>query len=306
MVMENLEKAKSMLNKNKLDDNLFMRIYSFSTENVNSYMKYFNLKNHSLLTVGSSGDQILNAYNNGCRDITLIDVNPFAPYYIYLKIAGIISLDYQEFQQFFFKYIGLKTNYKRYSLELFNKLSNNLKALDYDSFYFFNEIFNKYSREKISDYLMNDDENNYRVIKSINNYLHDEESYNKTKKILKDIYFKYINENIFNFNSNLKYDNIFLSNLCSCEGVSLFDLRDLIKKLNDNNLNNYGSILFAYIWRTNYDSNEWEPEWKDIYKMHATRNWLKEYITEHHQITGIDDILFSPEQKNDLVLIYRK
>ena len=136
--MGNLKKAKKMLDKNKLDDDLFMRIYPFATENVNGYMNCFDLKNKSLLTVGSSGDQILNAYNKGCRDVTLIDVNPFAPFYIYLKIAGILSLDYQEFMEFFFKYIGMETNYKRYNIDLFNKLSNNLKSLDYESYYFFN------------------------------------------------------------------------------------------------------------------------------------------------------------------------
>ena len=302
--MGNLKKAKKMLDSNKLDDDLFMRIYPFATENVNGYMNYFDFKNKSLLTVGSSGDQILNAYNKGCRDITLIDVNPFAPYYIYLKIAGILSLDYQEFMEFFFKYIGMATNCKRYNIELFNKLSNNLKSLDYESYYFFNEIFNKYSREKISDYLMNDDENNHKIIKEINNYLYDEKSYNKTKKILKDICFKYINQDMFKFNSDLRYDNIFLSNICTY--VNIFELKDLIRKLNDKNLNNYGSILFAYLWNTDYNSNEWNPDIKDIYKMHATRNWLKEYITEHHQITGIHDIIFTPEKKSDLVLIYRK
>ena len=302
--MGNLKKAKKMLDKNKLDDDLFMRIYPFATENVSGYMNYFDLKDKSLLTVGSSGDQILNAYNNGCRDITLIDINPFSSYYIYLKIAGILSLDYQEFMEFFFKYIGMETNYKRYNIGLFNKLSNNLKSLDYESYYFFNEIFNKYSREKISDYLMNDDETRYKVIKGINNYLQNEESYNKTKKILKDICFKYINQDIFKFNSDLKYDNIFLSNLCT--HVNIFELKDLIRKLNDKNLNNYGSILFAYLWNTDYNSNEWHPDWKDIYKMPATKNWLGEYITEHHQIHGISDIVYSPQKDSDLVLIYRK
>ena len=301
--MENIEKAKSILDKNRLDYDLFMRIYSFATENINGYINYFDLKDKSLLTVGSSGDQVLNAYNNGCRDITLLDVNPFAPYYINLKIAGILSLDYNEFQKFFFRWLGMSYNFKRYNIELFNKLSNNLKAIDYDSYFFFNEIFNKYPRDKISDYLMNDDQNNHRVIKTINNYLQDEESYNKIKKILKNIYFKYINEDIYKFNSNLKYDNIFLSNICTYYGI--FELKDLIRKLN-NNLNKNGSMLFAYLWNTDYNSNEVNFDEKEIYRMHATRTWLEEYITEYHQIDGIYDILFYDNKKKDLVLIYRK
>ena len=43
----------------------FSRIYSFATENVSGYIDYFNFNDKSLLTVGSSGDQILNAFYNG-------------------------------------------------------------------------------------------------------------------------------------------------------------------------------------------------------------------------------------------------
>ena len=301
--MDILEKADIVINRNKIIDDLFMSIYSFSTENVKGYIDYFDLKNKSLLTVGSSGDQIINAYNKGCRDLTLIDINPFAKFYINLKIAGISSLSYQEFQIFFFRNIGLYKNNSRYNLELFNKLGNTLISIDYDSYYFFESIFNKYPVDRISNYLMNDDEESYKVIKNINNYLQNEESYNKTKKILGDIYFNYINENIFTFKSNQKYDNIFLSNLCS--KISLFELKELIENLKNNNLNKNGSMLFAYIWNTNYNSNEEDYDLYDIYKMPAVRTWLKDYISEHHQITGISDILFSLDKKSDLVLIYK-
>ena len=51
-----------------------------------------------------------------------------------------------KFQLFFFRWLkGLEYNSNRYNLELFNKLSNNLKSLDYESYYFFNEIFILYS-----------------------------------------------------------------------------------------------------------------------------------------------------------------
>ena len=59
----------------------FSRIYSFATENVSGYIDYFNFNDNSLLTVGSSGDQILNAFYNGARDITLFDINEFPNYY---------------------------------------------------------------------------------------------------------------------------------------------------------------------------------------------------------------------------------
>ena len=63
----------------------FSRIYSFATENVAGYIDYFDFENKSLLTVGSSGDQVLNAFYNGARDITLFDINEYAKYYVYLS-----------------------------------------------------------------------------------------------------------------------------------------------------------------------------------------------------------------------------
>lgn len=300
----NLEQANKMLNYSNLNNNIYMRLYSFATENINGYLKYFDLKNKSLLTVGSSGDQILNVYKEGCRDITLIDINPFAKYFINLKIAGILSFTYEEFQDFFFKWTKTELNNKRFSYDTFKKLSLNLKAIDYDSFYFFNRIFHLYSRERISDYLMNDDQDNTIVIKSINNYLNNEESYNKLKTILKDISFKFIEQDIFKFNENLKYDNIFLSNICTTTGI--FSLKELLIKLNNNNLKELGSILIGYLWSINYNSNEEGFDWKEIYRMPATRTFLKEFITEHYNIRGTKDILFNKDDRSDLVMIYRK
>ena len=296
----NLAKAKNMFYK--IDNNIYMKVYSFSTENINGYLKYFDLKNKSLLTVGSSGDQILNAYKEGCRDITLIDINPFAQYYIYLKISGILSLDYNEFQEFFYSKIN-NYNPNRFNRDLYKKISMLLKTIDYDSYYFFNELFNTYDCQQIINYLFNDDQDNYKVINKINNYLNDEESYNKLKNILKDISFKFINENIFDFKTEDKYDNIFLSNLCSTTGILV--LKDLLVMLN-NNLKENGSMQIAYLWNTNYFDNEFDIKLKEIYRMPATRTFLKDFITEHHNIEGINDILFEQPKKSDLVLIYRK
>lgn len=303
-VENNLKKANAMLSKKILDPNLFMRIYSFATENIAGYIKYFDLENKSLLTLGSSGDQVMNAYNAGCRDITLIDVNPFASYYTYLKIAAIESLTYQEFEEFFFRWIGLSFNYKRFNIKLFQKLSSNLKTMDYDSFYFFSSIFHSYSREQISDYLMNDDETNSRVIKGINTYLQDETSYNRIKKRLKDFSLNFLNQDILEISKEEKFNIIFLSNLCTYMGI--LQLKDLLMKLKENNLTEQGSILFGYLWNINFNSNEEGFEWKEIYRMPATRIFLKEFISDYFNIKGTDDIRFKEDKKSDLIMIYKR
>lgn len=284
----------------------FSRIYTFTTENISGYIDYFDFNNKSLLTVGSSGDQILNAFYNGARDITLFDINEYAKYYVYLKISAILSLSYNEFKLFFFKH-GISSfvqNKYMFSKEIFKKIKDSLRIFDYESYLFFDELFSLYEGDKIRDRLFDDDEDRNNVIKGFNKYLKDEESYNKLKSIIRKISFKYICGNIFEDNINGKFDNVFLSNLCSI--TSLEKLKNLLEKIDKNNLSSEGSILLGYLWDTSFYSENYKDNWEDIYKMPIVREYLKEYITEVYDVPGSRDILWGEDTKRDLVLIYRK
>jgi len=308
--MDNFEtklyKASSICDGKFVYSTGYSKIYSFTTENIDGYIKYFDLNNKKLLTVGSSGDQILNAFYNGARDITLFDINEYTKYYVYLKIAAILSLSYMEFKLFFFKYgiSPFKHNTYMFSKEIFNKIKDNLRLFDYESYLFFDELFSLYNANDIRDRLFDDDEDRNIVIKGFNKYLKDEESYNKLKSIIKKICFKYIHGNIFEDDIHGKFDNVFLSNLCTV--TSLEKLKNLLEKLDKNNLNNEGSILLSYLWDTSFNDENYKDHWKDIYKMPIVKEYLKEYITEVHNISGPRNILWEDNKKDDLVLIYRK
>ena len=284
----------------------FSRIYSFATENVAGYIDYFDFENKSLLTVGSSGDQVLNAFYNGARDITLFDINEYAKYYVYLKIAAILSLSNQEFVSFFLKHdiSPFKVNKDMFSKVLFNKIKDNLRLFDYESYLFFDELISLYNGEKIRSRLFDDDEDRKIVIKGINKYLQDEESYNKLKSIIRKIHFKYVNGDIFEDNIDGKFDNIFLSNLCTV--TSMENLKTLLQKLDKNNLNSNGSILFGYLWNASFTSEIYKEDWKDIYKIPIMKDFFKDYICQTCDIAGPIDILFEDDSKSDLVLVYRK
>lgn len=283
----------------------YSKIYTFTTENINGYMEYFDLKNKNLLTLGSSRDQILNSFFYGARDITLFDINPYAKYYVYLKVAAISSLNYEEFQNFFFLHgITECDNKKMFCKELFNKIKPNLRLFDYESLLFFDELFSSCEIDMIRDYLFDDDERRNNIIKDFNVYLRDEDSYNKLKSIIKKIHFNYIHGDIFQDNIPSKYDNIFLSNLCTI--TSLEKLKNLLQKLDSNNLKENGSILFGYLWDTDFYSNDFKDDWKEIYKLPLTKQVLQDFITEHHNINGARDFLWQQNTKEDLVLIYRK
>lgn len=72
----------------------FNRIYPFTTENIFGYINKFDLYNKSLLTIGSSSDQVINAAIYNCKDISVIDICPFTEFYFYLKKAAILYLKY--------------------------------------------------------------------------------------------------------------------------------------------------------------------------------------------------------------------
>ena len=281
-------------------------MYPFTTENISGYIDYFDFNNRSLLTVGSSGDQILNAFYNGAKDITLFDINENAKYYIYLKIAAILSLSYREFKMFFFKYslAPLVPNDNMFSKEIFDKIKNNLKLLDYESFVFFDKLFSLYNGYIIRDRLFDDDEDRKTVIIGFNKYLQSEQSYNRLKSIIKDIGFKYICGNLFDDDINGKFDNIFLSNICTTTDLTRF--KSLIESIDKNNLKSNGSMLLGYLWNMTYDIETYDDDWKDIYKIPIVREILKDYITEAHDVNGPKDILQHANKKRDLVLIYRK
>ena len=303
---ETLYKASSTCDGSFRYISEFSKIYPFTTENIAGYIDYFDFDDKSLLTVGSSGDQILNAFYNGARDITLFDINEYAKYYVYLKIAAILSLSYKEFKAFFFRH-GLTPfvrNHHMFSLELYEKIKDNLRLLDYESFLFFDELFSLYEPTKIRERMFDDDEDRNVVIKGMNKYLKDEESYNKLQAIIRKISFRYINGNIFEEDVNGKFDNIFLSNLCTV--ANLEQLKSLLQKLDRNNLNSGGSIQLGYLWNASFDSEEYKADWKEIYKMPIAKDYLKDFITEAHQIPGPRDILWDDPTKKDLVLIYRK
>ena len=303
---ESLYKASSICEGKFLYTTEFSKIYPFTTENISGYIDYFDFENKSLLTIGSSGDQVLNAFYNGARDITLFDINEYAKFYVYLKIAAIMSLSYTEFKAFFFRQgvTPFIRNQHMFSNDLYNKIKDNLRLLDYESFLFFDELFTLYEPTNIRERLFDDDEDRNKVIKGFNNYLKDEMSYNRLKSVIRKISFKYVYGDIFTDDIDRSFDNIILSNLCTIKSIE--QLKELLIRLDKNNLNRGGSIQLGYLWDASFDDEEFQDDWKEIYKMPIAKDKLKEFISEVHDVLGSRDILWEENKKRDLVLVYRK
>ena len=282
----------------------FFQPYPFTTENISGYIKLFDLKDKSLLTVGSSGDQAINAILRGCEDITVMDINPFAKYYFYLKKAAILSLNYKEFCEFFcYKYYnGIKCNPQVFNLKSYNKLKEILRNLDEESFLFWDTLFTKCKGKNIRRTLFKCDEVGLRVLKKVDPYLKNRLLYNKTKSKIANINPKFIKGDIFKIKLHRTYDNIFLSNIGTYNTQQ--KLKDLIDVLSMN-LNDEGKLLICYLYNT-FKDTKYYNKWPEIYDLDKLYKLFAEYITDFKSFKGICDIMFSDRSVKDSVVVYQK
>ena len=285
--------------------NGFEEIYPFTTENIAGYIDYFDLQDKSLLTVGSSGDQIINAAFKRAKDITLLDINPYAKYYYYLKAAGILELNLTDFNEFFryndypkvFKY-----NKKVFDKASYKKLKSTLKSLDNDSYLFWDELFDMHQPDHIKFSLFSNDEYGTSVLGKSNLYLQSENTYDEAKTKLKELRPEFINEDIFKSNLTKNYDNIWLSN------IACYLYQDKIKGMTDkfaDKLAVDGKLLISYLYSIDMNT-EYDDDWSPIYDLKNDLELLKEYSPIFHFFKGVNGIKHNDDDIKDSVLIYQK
>lgn len=300
-----LDKVLKKYNNKRTFDDYFEYIYPFTTENISGYINNFDLENKSLLTVGSSADQVINSAYYNCKNQTVIDICPFSKYYFYLKKAGLLELEIHEFASYFcYKNfpISFVENKRVFNIEFFNKIKGILNELDNESYLFWNELYEKMVPEDIRCILFNMDEERIRVLKEINFYLKDRATYDKVKYKIRDINPNFICEDIFKVEINDKFDNIWLSNIGAYNSVE--DIKKLVEKLS-NNLNINGKMLIAYLYDTIKNSS-FNENWATIYNLDKTNEILKDYISDFITFPGVKGILHENDNIKDSVLIYKK
>lgn len=223
-------------------------VYHCSNERLNSYFKDLNLLNARIATVGSSGDQALNAIFYGAKDVTLIDGNIFTHAYVEYKIAMIKNLDFKTFKQHLGKFSMF--NWKTYSL-ISHDLSKEIQQ-------FFDEIMlnqddhgHDYDEGYLTDSLVR---NNlfhtpcHDFDSEIENlFYNNSEDYVKLQTLLKKQNFtlRFVTADVQDFPKKLKgkFDYIFLSNIFPYvdKNVMIDVINKLLKKINPN-----GEIQYNY------------------------------------------------------------
>lgn len=301
---KDLEKAlsicKSCLFSYSQIDSMFEFIYPFTTENINGYISKFDLKDKSLLTVGSSSDQVINAVMYDCYNQTVVDICPYTKYYFYLKKAALMSLDYEEFEQFLF-YKNYFRNKHFFSTSLFNKIKDTLATLDYNSYLFWTTLFSNCSVNRIRERLFTSDTLSTVILKDVNPYLKDEKAYKIASDKIAKLQPKFICANMFDAELTGNFDNIFLSNM-----AQYYELQDFKKLLDylDTLLNENGKMLTCYLYNITKNS-KYDSSLLPIYNLKETLLVLKKYITHFESFEGVDGIKYD-ESIKDSALIYQK
>ena len=279
-------------------------IFAFTTENISGYINYFDLKDKSLLTVGSSGDQIINATLFDPKSITLYDIAPESKYYYYLKAAGVISLTKDEFLEFFrYKDYNGVYNPNVFNMKSYNKIKKTLKHLNKNAYLYYEELFNTFSNITIRKALFHPCEYSTDKIEKFNIYLSSNISYDMAATKLKVVKPKFVCRDILDINSSHKYDNIWLSNI-----ATWFDRKDIIDKLASKSydcLNEEGKLLLSYLYTATTEFI-YESHFAPIYDIKTILQKYKEYNIELKEFDGVrydsDDI----EDKKDSVLLLKK
>ena len=285
-------------------DSGFYKIYPFTTENIGGYIDEFDLKDKSLLTVGSSGDQVINSILKGCKDITVIDINPYTKMYYYLKAASIINLNVDEFYDYLryidYPYPFIK-NYLVFSKSIFKKIESTLKDMDYESYLFWKKLFSSFDLNDIRTNIFMLDEYQNNVLNSCNLYLQNENNYNKVKRLLRNIKPNFINEDLFKADIKKSFDNIWFSNIGTY--LQIKEIRKLLYKYSFL-LNLDGKILISYLYNTSENIN-YKSEFMNIYDLEKTFRLLSKYNPKLITFEGIEGIKMK-KQINDSILVYEK
>lgn len=292
-IIQNVDQILKKNGKLNSDFGELSKIYLMTTENIRAFLEKYNLQDKEILTVAGSGDQMLNAYLMGAKNVTCFDINPLAFYQVKLKKAAVSTLSYEEFTDFFF--YGTEFFFNP---DLFKKIAG---SLDKESIDFWNYFFSNYSSDQIYYKLFHPFGSRLKQQQRLNSYL-EQDNYQKLAAILKDKEVSFIQSNVTTLREQIDnnyYDMILLSNISdSIENIwpdnSLKNFKRLIHSLSKN-LKNNGIIQVGYIYTYYYNYGH-------VFKRHNERE--KIFTPDEFKTTLIPSYQFHSE--SDAVVTFQK
>ena len=216
-------------------------IYVKSNERIQNYNKYLENRK-KVLSVIASSDQIINMILGGTQNIDCFDISVFPKYYMYLKLAGIMSLDFMDYIDFFYQISKDSEEYDDlYFYHIRDYLNKEAKE-------FWDSIINFYDWNQITESTLFSKEFVSVTDTVIQNKYLSEEAFIDLKNKIPNVNINTYEGNIIDIANNFKnsYDLIYLSNI-----IYYVDRQKYKEMLENLKLNDHGIIL-TYL----YDSLE--------------------------------------------------
>jgi MoaA/NifB/PqqE/SkfB family radical SAM enzyme len=235
-------------------------IYAFTTENLDGYFSHLNIKDKTILSVGGSGDHLINAYLYGAEKVMCFDSNRLAYFYAELKLKALKNLSFIDFKKFLLR--NPEKNNQTFSFETYKSLKTELSPL---TRHFFDQLYEQFNNDghaiRESKFFNNRHDSAERKIKT-NPYLHSEKNYKKAQKTLQDkpllwktIPLQELCLNKILFMGNQKFDLILLSNIADYSDKIIHtqnyleDFRNQIITPLTQHLKSKGKLVFAYLYQ---------------------------------------------------------
>lgn len=214
------------------------QIYPFTNENLTSYQNIYHFDNAKVLSVIGSGDQYFSSLLYGAKEIELYDCNFLAWDFFLLKFYGILTLNYEEFYNYF---VVKRLDDPIY----FNKLLSYLPSDTANRLIKLKKQHRFISKILYLDVIPDKYDNGYTIP------YFDKEKYYKLQSILKNkklptFYLTYL-QSLPSVVGNQSYDIILTSNIYDwlygdLEEYCIKEYKELLNKFN------YNEIQALYSW----------------------------------------------------------
>jgi len=246
--------AASHIIENKqleIENSDYGKIYHTQTENSRKLFPKLSSKWENSLWIGGSGDQFINGILYGSRNITVIEKNPLAIYYILLKIEAFQVLSKKEF----FTSFLLNSMQSESFLYLCDKTDSWINIdnsqLEEDTKYFWRNIIQNYSEQDIRRNLFYEQslERETESILNRNPYL-EKYFYNYLKRTLQRTKFLFYCQDIQEINQIVNipaFDKIYLSNVFLEMNLSLEEYQSFLEEKIFPLLLEKGEALVGYL-----------------------------------------------------------